>query len=557
MKYFSIFISIIILFAADCKQNKEVELMKRSLRDDIDLFVVANKYNVMEGDWLMTRSPATFDKNDLISHLRTYGRTLGDLQNDPTLKYEEKDNTVQMEVAKTAHSSGYVYDLSIPIIFYGDKWFKKGEFSETVHQQNIAPTLAKILKTRNPNGSESSPITQILKQNYENQVPEIVVTITIDQGGQQLYRAHSDVPVNITSILKDSSYFPNAMVGHLDSHTAAGHAAIGTGAYPKKNGVIGNTYFRFRNGKVEKEEIYSKDEITVSPSELLSESLADVVDSSYGNESEVIAQANALRASIGTAGHGSAALESSTIKGDKDHVYWLSPLSAGWTTDERYYSLPGKTEGFGPVDWFNKEFPNGWKGIAIKEPGDVKKYWGLLMGTPVEARMEGELFRQTLQSVLIEKGKHKDGIPDLAYITFKSVDASGHQFGWESLEVKNTFREVDKQIGLIFELLKKEYGDKFVLIVTADHGCAPLPEISGGSRLLISTVFAEVNSLLPDPKSGESLINYMTIGQVSLNRELQTKYNISTKQIINKIMDIRVDNKKFFKKVYTREEILK
>ena len=47
----------------------------------------------------------------------------------------------------------------------------------------------------------------------------------------------------------------------------------------------------------------------------------------------------------------------------------------------------------------------------------------------------------------------------------------------------------------------------------------------------------------------------MAIGQVSLNEDTMKKYSISEKQIKDKILDLKVNNKYFFKKVYSKSDL--
>ena len=545
---------LLLIFLSNCKKDQGLEWIKRSTISHIDLYLVPNKFNILENDWINIRYHSHFDKQDLIRHLRSYGRTLEDLKNIPELQYLEMGNTIRLNVAKSAHSTSYEYDTSIPIIFYGPNWIEKGKHFDVIHQQHIVPTLSKILKIRNPNGVETKPLDSILKTN--SNLPEIIVTIVIDQGGQQYYKAHPEVPVHISEIKKEAAYFINAIVGHVDTETAVGHAAIGTGAYPRKNGIAGNGYLIPSQGKLLKNEIYAIDEISVNPTELLTETLADVLDNEYQNKSEVVSQSYALRASIGMAGHGSSPITGVNYQGDKDMVYWLSNKDLNWNTDNRYYSLPSEALDYNPLKTFKIEYPNGWEGVDFNSKDEISKKWGFLMGNPAETRSEAELFRKVILNNIILKNKHNDGIPDLAYLTIKSTDAVAHQFGFESLQAKETFREADKQVGLIFEFLKKEYGDKFILIITADHGGTPLPEISGGNRYTVREFVSEVNMLLPqDIREKESIIERMSIAQISLNHEIMKHYNISEKQVVEKILKIKVNNKNFFKNVYTKTDL--
>ncbi len=557
MKYFKYLIYLILLTSIwSCKKNQELESIRRSATNDIDLYLTPHKFNVLEADWINLKYYSKYDKSDLIRHLRSYGRKLDDLKQNPELEYKEEENIVTLKVARTAHSSSYDYDTSIPVIFYGPNWIQKGEYSDAIHQQHIVPTLAKILKIRNPNGVETHPLTQILKTNTEGILPEIIVTVVVDQGGQQYYKSHPEIPIQISKIKQDAAYFPNALVGHLDAETAVGHAAIGTGAYPRKNGIIGNGYLKYVDGKLSRDEIYTTSDLSVNPGELLVETLGDVLDHEYRGESEVISQCYALRASIGMAGHGASKINGVDYLGDKDLVYWLSAPQSKWVTDSRYYTLPSETNDYSPLATFNQEYPDGWEGINIKDLKEIHKYWGILMGNPAETKSEAELFRKVIKAHLIDKGRHADGIPDLAYITIKSTDAVAHQFGFESLEAKETLREADKQIGLLFDFLQKEYGNSFILVITADHGGTPMPEISNAERYTMKELVAVINTLLPEKvRNTESLISFMTIAQISLNHEVLKKNSITKEQIVDKIMSIKVNHKPFFKKVFTKADL--
>ncbi|MCX8169912.1 MAG: alkaline phosphatase family protein, partial [Candidatus Methanomethyliaceae archaeon] len=367
-----------------------------------------------------------------------------------------------------------------------------------------------------------------------------------------LYRAHRGHYPNIQRLMDESAYFPNAEVGHLDAHTAVGHAAIGTGAYPIKSKEVGNTFYYYENGKLTSNEIYAgKDETVVDPSELNSETLADVLDRENEDKSEVISQCYALRASIGMAGHGAYRLKGTALAGDRDHVYWLDKNTKRWTTDFRYYNAPYFLYQYDSAARFHEEYPSGWRSVKLSSIEEARKNYHLILGSPAEVKMETEMFLKALDEIILKREKNKDGYTDLAYVTFKATDAAGHAFGWESLEALDTFEETDRQVGKIWEFLEKNFKDEYILILTADHGCAPLPEISGGRRMHIANFISELNTLLPQEAiaKNESLVTKMTVAQVSLNHNVIYTYNISMESIRKKILSMKVDGKKFFKDV--------
>lgn len=536
-----------------------VERYKRSARSDIDLYLVPERYAVLESSWLKKTALSRFNKTQLTTALQKYGRSLADLKANPRFEYKEDGEIVTMKVGRNSHSTAYDYDTHIPVLFKG-KWFKPGQYSEEIHQQHIAPTLAKILQVRNPDGVETQAVKALTG---EASKPDIIFVAVIDQGGMGLHTTHADAAPNIQKLFRESAFFTNAYVGHLDAHTAVGHMAIGTGAYPRKSHVIGNTFFSMEKShgkeRLAKSEIYAtKDESRVSPDELRSESLADVVNQAFSGNSVVLSQCYALRASIGMGGHGAQPVDKA-LK-DKvaanNFVYWLDPTRSHWITDTRYYSVPRIAQATDVLLNYNKIYPQGFEGYRAKDTKTAIENWGVIMGTPAETQLEGELIRAVIEQEIIGKKKDRDGFPDVVYISFKSADAVGHQFGYHSLEARQTLAAIDIEMGKIIAFLDKNYGDRYAFVLTADHGMAPLSEITGGARLTAEEVIDAIDTLLPKEAAADlSLVRFMTVGQISLNHELMQKYNVSESAVIEKIMAIRPEGKAFFREVLTRKDL--
>jgi predicted AlkP superfamily pyrophosphatase or phosphodiesterase len=548
-----------IVLAACSKPKEWTERYKRSARADIDLYLVPEKYALLESSWLKKTALAHFDKQQLIAALAQYGRSIDDLKRNPVYEYKEEGNVVTLRVGRISHSTAYDYDVNIPLAFHG-KWFDAGQFGETVYQQHIAPTLAKLLGIAAPSGVEVPPLA--VRTDIPGK-PEIVVVVVIDQGGTNLLETHRSAAPRIHALMQKSANYTAAQVGHLDAHTAVGHMAIGTGAFPVKSTVIGNTFFSMerKDGKekLHKSEIYAtKDESKVTPEELKSESLADVLNVVNRGRSVIVSQSYALRAAIGMAGHGSllSAPDIAAAVRSGNHVYWLDASRSRWITDTRYYSLPGVAKASEPLLHFMKYYPQGYQGYQIRDTKAAFENWGVMMATPAETQLEGELLRAVIQQEIIGKKRDKDGFTDLVYVTFKSADAVGHHFGYHSLEARETLAEIDAQIGKIEDFLRLHYGENFVLVLTADHGCAPLSEITGGARLTVEEVIAEIDKLLPEAvAANESLVTFMTVGQVSLNKKLMAAHNITLEQVRSRIQAIRSDGKRFFKDVLTRADL--
>jgi predicted AlkP superfamily pyrophosphatase or phosphodiesterase len=61
---------------------------------------------------------------------------------------------------------------------------------------------------------------------------------------------------------------------------------------------------------------------------------------------------------------------------------------------------------------------------------------------------------------------------------------TGHKYGIESKETDEVLATIDEYIGKVVSALEdKVGGNNFVIVLTADHGMVPSPDITGGKRI--------------------------------------------------------------------------
>jgi arylsulfatase A-like enzyme len=76
------------------------------------------------------------------------------------------------------------------------------------------------------------------------------------------------------------------------------------------------------------------------------------------------------------------------------------------------------------------------------------------------------------------------GVTDLLTISFSSNDAVGHALGPDSPEVHDISVRTDQVLGKLFQFLDAKVGMANVLVVmTADHGVSPVPEVNQGRKM--------------------------------------------------------------------------
>jgi predicted AlkP superfamily pyrophosphatase or phosphodiesterase len=60
------------------------------------------------------------------------------------------------------HGSPYAYDTNVPLMLYGTPWIRAGSYGSYAEVVDLAPTLAVLLETQPPSGSEGRVLTEIL-----------------------------------------------------------------------------------------------------------------------------------------------------------------------------------------------------------------------------------------------------------------------------------------------------------------------------------------------------------------------------------------------------------
>ncbi len=63
----------------------------------------------------------------------------------------------------TSHGSPYFYDTNVPLMIMGKNWIKPGNYTQGAEVQDLAPTLAHILRLRAPAASEGRILGEILR----------------------------------------------------------------------------------------------------------------------------------------------------------------------------------------------------------------------------------------------------------------------------------------------------------------------------------------------------------------------------------------------------------
>jgi arylsulfatase A-like enzyme len=113
-------------------------------------------------------------------------------------------------------------------------------------------------------------------------------------------------------------------------------------------------------------------------------------------------------------------------------------------------------------------------------PADPKLLYPALAASPFGNELIEAFAERALQG---EQLGTRD-VPDILAISFSSNDYVGHQVGPDAPEVREMSIRTDKLLGQLFQAVDRQVGMANVLVVlTADHGVAPVPEVNMGRKM--------------------------------------------------------------------------
>jgi hypothetical protein len=266
--------------------------------------------------------------------------------------------------------------------------------------------------------------------------------------------------------MREGAVYRNAISGSFPAVTAATHATIGTGAFPRTHGITGHNVRR--DGRPVKA---WGEPGRIDPTFLLEPTLAERwVEATDGQA--WVGEIGYQVWHVGMLGAGGRPLGALPVG-----VFWDENGGGGWKPhNPDLYRLPGSVPGLDRLD----ELTAAWT------PSSPSPYDRWAQGKkamccfPPVVEYQGDLIEAAFDSEPIGQGD----VPDLLYLNFKAPDYSGHVYNMDDPRQAEVLGAVDREIDRLAGLLSDRFGPGgFALVVTADHGQCPLIDPSGGVRI--------------------------------------------------------------------------
>ncbi|HEX5226127.1 MAG TPA: alkaline phosphatase family protein [Bryobacteraceae bacterium] len=312
--------------------------------------------------------------------------------------------------------------------------------------------------------------------------PKLLLAIVIDQFRYDyLLRFRNDYHGGFERLLKEGAVFTDAHYPQAATLTAVGHSTFLTGAPPSLSGIIGNEWFDRESGRAVTSVFDPTTKLVggaqgqpgSSPWRLEVSTVADELKI-QGGDSHVIGVSIKDRSAILPAGH------------TADAAYWYDSRSNHWVTSTYYRSdLPQWVQAVNAKESYKQFIGATWLPVdakgALAKPfctmvtGTATRYCGSIEATP----WGNEMIEGFAEAALAgEKLGHHSGT-DVLTVSFSSNDYVGHAVGPDDPAVRDISIRTDRLLGKLLDDVDREVGAGNTLVVlTADHGVAPVPEVN-------------------------------------------------------------------------------
>jgi predicted AlkP superfamily pyrophosphatase or phosphodiesterase len=312
---------------------------------------------------------------------------------------------------------------------------------------------------------------------------------------------------------KEGSWFQNCHYPYANTVTGAGHASLVSGCSPSRHGIVGNDWYerlppadvycatatRYQTVPSMKprneEHGLNKPEAAGAPIHLRSPTLGDALKKATGDRSRVVAVSFKDRSAVLPGGS------------KADVCYWLDTSTGRFITSTYYRDAPHKWvkefNDAGRADqWFDKEWTRIRPDLEYEpysskddQPGEGK---GISQGRIFPHSMKGgktkpgrdsreamynspfgnELLLEFVKRAIDAEQLGTRATPDLLTVSFSCNDPIGHCWGPDSQEVLDVTLRSDLIVKELLAYLDAKVGKgRYTLVLSADHGVCPLPEV--------------------------------------------------------------------------------
>jgi predicted AlkP superfamily pyrophosphatase or phosphodiesterase len=331
--------------------------------------------------------------------------------------------------------------------------------------------------------------------------PRLVVVLVVDQmRADYVSKFRGQWKAGLKRLVQEGAWFRTVAYPYASTETCVGHATISTGAFPASHGMVANAWWDRQQQKMVtctsdpevKNSAYAGGTTKGGDSawRMQLPSFAEELKFQTGGATRVVTFSLKARSAITLAGH------------KADAVTWFDSESGSWVTSPPYGTMPfiedfaknhpvaedyGKTWALSlpeasylyeenvtdaaTVPGWDRTFPHPLRGTEGSSSPDTAFYWE--WGTSPFA---DTYLTRIAEAAVDSLGMGKSGGTDYLGVAYSPVDYVGHTFGPRSWEIQDILVRLDNDLGELFTHLDQKVGrGNYLVVLTADHGVAPIP----------------------------------------------------------------------------------
>lgn len=342
--------------------------------------------------------------------------------------------------------------------------------------------------------------------------PSLVVVIAVDQMRYDYLERFKPwfVPGGFNLFIEKGASFANCHYRHANTKTAPGHALMLSGVHADIHGIIANDWIdRSSFGRVnsvddDRVKLVGLAEtqpsvrrprpegtLASSPRNFLATTVPDQLKFARGGRPKVVSVSSKDRSAV--------------LLGGKlaNAAYWMD---LGRIISSTYYmqELPTWVQAFNASRRVEAYFGRSWDRLLPEEAYQAQghddaegEFVGLGLSRTFPKKVDGgtseispefyaafehtpfksEVMMEFVREVIEQENLGRRGITDVLCVSFSVNDTVGHDTGPDSHEIMDITLRTDRMLAGLFAYLDDRVGLKnCTLVLTADHGVAPLPE---------------------------------------------------------------------------------
>jgi hypothetical protein len=193
------------------------------------------------------------------------------------------------------------------------------------------------------------------------------------------------------------------------------------------------------------------------PEVLMALTLADVWQLTTAGRAAILAQGSIARAATALAGHGACQANGAPVL-----LAGYDEATGSWRSNPDCFRLPEYLKDRNARILWSAE--SEWMQHKIDSPAAVRR-------SALFPAFEADAMTAMIEHEPLGKGRFSD----LILMNYKGADFVGHRYGPDSIELRLTLAEMDRNLARVIAALDAKVGKDYLLAVTADHGMPSAP----------------------------------------------------------------------------------